>query len=106
MILGSVITRDFTTENPITGEVQDADTLPTCQVFEDDTDVPILAPTVAKRAGLTGNYRATFSATSANGFEIGKSYNVIVQATVNGITAKARIVSFNLAQETKASFKI
>ena len=94
--LGDSITLDFTTHNPITGQVQDADALPASEVFEDATDTPILTPTVTKRVGLTGDYRMTFVASAANGFEVDKSYNVIVTATAAGITAKARIASFNL----------
>lgn len=92
--LGRSPTIDFTTHNPITGAVSDADALPTCEVFEDNVDVAIVAPTVVKRTGKTGDYRVTFDATAANGFEVDKSYNVIVQATVAGVTAKSRIASF------------
>lgn len=94
--LGQAITRDFTCHNPLTGQVSDTDVLPTSQVFEDATDIAILTPAVTKRVGLTGNYRLTFVASAANGFEVDKSYNVIVTATVAGITAKSRIASFNL----------
>lgn len=106
--IGDSVTLDFTTHNPITGQVQDADVLPTSEVFEDATDTPILTPTVTKRAGLTGDYRVTFVTSAANGFEVDKSYNVIAAATVVGITAKARIASFNLNQTStpKATFKI
>jgi hypothetical protein len=94
--LGDTITRDFTTHDPSTGEVSDADVIPTCEVFEGDNDMAILTPTVVKRTNKTGNYRVSFSATTANGFEEGKYYNVIVQAIVSGITAKTRLVSFRL----------
>jgi len=94
VILGQQVAVDFTTHNPLTGQVSDADALPTCEVFENTTDIPILTPTPTKRVGKTGNYRVTFEATAANGFEIGKSYNVIVQATVSGVTAKSRVGVF------------
>lgn len=100
--LGDTITYDFTTGNPLTGQVQDADALPTAQVFEDDNDVPVLAPVVVSRVGLVGNYRLTFDATAANGFEVGGSYNVIAQAVVAGITAKARIASFRIESPARA----
>lgn len=99
--LGESITLDFTLHNPTFGWVQDADVLPTSQVFEDDIDVAILTPLVTKRAALTGDYRLTFIASAANGFEVDKSYNVIVTATVAGITAKARVSSFNLEAALK-----
>ena len=106
--LDDVITLDFTTHNPLTGQIQNADALPTSQVFEDITDVPILTPVVVQRGALVGNYRLTFVASAANGFEVDVSYNVIVTAIVAAITAKARIASFNLesiTQMVRASFK-
>lgn len=100
VVIGQTVTQDFTTGNPLTGQVQDADVLPTCQVFEDTTDVPVLTPAVVQRVALVGNYRVTFTASAANGFEVGKAYNVVVQATVAGITAKARIGDFILETAT------
>lgn len=85
---------DFTTHNPATGQVSDADSTPTCKVFENDNDTAIISPTVTKRTGETGNYRVTIVATTANGFEIGKSYNVVISATVGSINAKGVISSF------------
>jgi hypothetical protein len=96
IVLGESLTFDFPTHNPITGQVSDADFLPTCQVFENTTDIPILTPAVTKRLGQTGDYRVSFVTSAVNGFEVDKSYNVIVAATVAGITAKARIASFIL----------
>lgn len=97
IVLGQSPTFDFTCHDPLTGQVSDADVLPICQVFENDTDVPILIPLVVGRAGLLGNYRVTFAATALNGFEQGKSYNVVVTATVAAVTAKSRIAVFSIA---------
>jgi hypothetical protein len=94
--LGDIIVLDFTTHNSSTGAVQDTDLLPTCEIFEDDNDTAILTPAVTKRVDKTGNYRISIEATIGNGFEIGKSYNVIISATVNDISAKSRIDSFVL----------
>lgn len=94
--LADTIVLDFVTHNPSTGAVSDADSTPTCEVFEDDNDTAILAPTVTKRASKTGNYRVSVAATTGNGFEVGKSYNVIVSVTVNSVAAKARISCFTL----------
>ena len=106
MVLGDTVTRDFTTHDPLTGAVSDTDILPTCEVYEDNTDVPILTPLAVKRVGKIGNYRVTFDATTANGFEVGKSYNVIAIATVNAITAKARIAAFRLESAIAAHFQV
>lgn len=94
--LGDTIYLDFTTHRADTGAVTDADSTPTCNVFEDDNDTAILSPTVTKRTGHTGVYRVPIAATAGNGFEVGKSYNVDVTAVVNSITAKARIGAFTL----------
>lgn len=99
VILGRIVTLDFTTHDPLSGQLSDADVLPTCEVFEDNSDTPILTPTVTKRTGKTGDYRVTFTASAANGFEEGKSYNIISQATVNSISAKARIGAFIITEE-------
>ena len=106
--LGDTVTLDFTTTNPYSGMVQNADVIPTCQVFEDDTDLPILSPVVVSR-GLIGNYRVSFEASEANGFEEGGSYNVVVEATVEVVTAKSRISAFGLSRaqvETGSGFRI
>jgi len=99
--LGMIITRDFTTHNPNTGDVQDADFLPTCEVFANAVDIPIILPIVVKRAGFIGIYRVTFTVNSVNGFMLNGSYNVDVEATVNAITARANIYSFMVEQAAK-----
>ena len=87
---------DFITSSPTTGAAADADSLPACEVFEDATDTAILTPTVTKRTGKTGQYRVPVACTSANGFEVGKSYNVTVSATVGAVAAKAIVQTFQV----------
>jgi hypothetical protein len=94
--LEETVYADFITSSPTTGAATDADSLPTCEVFEDATDTSILSPTVVKRTGKTGNYRVPIACTTANGFEAGKSYNVVVSATVGTIAAKAVIQTFQM----------
>lgn len=94
--LGDTIILDFTTHNPVTGYVQDADSLPTCEVFEDENDTAILTPIVTKRDSKTGDYRVSIVTTTANGFAVGSSYNIIVFAIVGYVPAKGRIGSFTL----------
>lgn len=86
--LGETITIDFATHAPTTGAVTDADSTPTVEVFEDANDTPILTPAATKRTAKTGNYRVQVACTAGNGFEAGKSYNVVVSATVGGVTGK------------------
>lgn len=96
VIIGTTITRDFTVTNPTTGQVSDADFLPTCNLFEEDTDIPILSPAVVKRLGFVGDYRVTFDVTVANGFVVGKSYNLVATVTVVGFTQKAPIAALEV----------
>jgi hypothetical protein len=92
--LADTIYLDFSVHLPTTGGVSDADALPTVEVFEDATDTTLAGATVTKRTGKTGNYRVAIAATTGNGFEVGKSYNVVVTAVAGGVTAKAVIGSF------------
>lgn len=95
--IGEVIHFDIITSNPSTGAASDADATPTFDVFEEDTDTAILsAQNFTKRSGLTGNYRGVITASSANGFEAGKWYNVIAYATVNSVAAKAVVRTFRM----------
>jgi hypothetical protein len=87
---------DFITSSPTTGAATDADSTPTCEVFEDATDTAILSPTVVKRTGKTGNYRVPVVCSAANGFEAAKSYNVVVAATVGAVAAKAVVQTFQM----------
>jgi hypothetical protein len=94
--INQTATIDFTLSNPTTGQVQDADFLPTCQIFESTNDSPLLTPMVVKRIGQIGDYQITFIASASNGFIVGTAYNVVVEATVAGVTDKAVINSFIL----------
>jgi len=88
--IDEVVRFDIVTHNPGTGAVSDADSTPSFEVFEDDTDTDIgIGGNFTKRTSKTGNYRGTFTASAANGFEVGKKYAVIASATVNTIAAKA-----------------
>ena len=98
--LNGTIHFDEVTSNPTTGEVSDADSAPTFAVFEEDNDTDLLsaAGVMIKRVGLTGNYKGSFTVSAANGFEVGKFYNVVTEATVNSITAKTRSLTFRVVR--------
>lgn len=98
--LGDLATVDFTTHNPFTGNVSDADVTPTCAVFEDANDTPILTPTVVRRFGYVGDYRVSIIIAASTGFEVGKTYNVVVTAQVAAVTARATVLTFNLQVPT------
>lgn len=91
--LGQTITVDFTTSSPTTGEAASASAT-AVNVFEDANDTAILSPTATERSGHTGNYRAQIACTTGNGFEVGKSYNVVASATVATVASKCVIGRF------------
>lgn len=93
--IDDVVHFDVITSNPYTGAAVDADAVPTFAVYEEATDTDIgIGGNMTKRVSLTGNYRGTFTASAANGFEAGKWYAVIVSATVDTIVGKARALHF------------
>lgn len=91
--LGMTVTLDFVTTSPTTGAAASASAT-TVNVFEDANDTAILTPSATERTSQTGNYRVQVACTTANGFEVGKSYNVVVSATVSSVAAKAVIANF------------
>ena len=93
IVLGRTVYFDFVCHTTA-GAVSDADSTPTVEVFEDSTDATVYSLTATKRTGKTGNYRVPVAVTAANGFEIGKSYNIIASATVGGVSSKAVIGNF------------
>jgi len=93
--IDEVVHFDVVTHSPTTGAVTDADSTPTFEVFEEATDTDIgVGGNLTKRTSKTGDYRGTFTASAANGFEAGKWYSVIASATVGAVAAKAVAKSF------------
>lgn len=86
IVIDEVVHFDVTTRDPETGAISDADATPTWKVYEEDTDTSIVNGNMTKRTDLTGRYRGSFTASAANGFEVGKFYNVEVAATVNSVS--------------------
>jgi hypothetical protein len=95
--LEQTVTLDFVTSDPETGAAVSASSL-VVRVFEETTDTPIVTPTPTERSGQTGNYRVQVLCTTANGFEEGKSYAVVVEAVVLGVTAKAVVANFRVVR--------
>lgn len=97
--LGETIYVDFQTYSPETGSAADATGTPTAKVYEDGDDTPILAPTVVKRAGTTGEYFVPIACTEDNDFEADRSYNVVVTATVGGVNAPHGLARFQVRDD-------
>lgn len=89
-----------------TGAAADADSTPTFAVYEEATDTDIgVGGNMTKRTSLTGDYRASFTASAANGFELGKWYAVIGSATISGVAAKGVLKTFRIvAAEATAGY--
>jgi hypothetical protein len=91
--LGSTIYKDFVTKDSDNLAV-DADSMPSADVFENaDAAAMGFTPLIVSRDG-DGKYTVTIEATTANGFEVGKSYNVHVYATIDGVDYEDTILTF------------
>jgi hypothetical protein len=86
VILGNNLSFTICTHDPDTGVLTDADAVPAYRVYEDETAAAILNGNMAKLddANTTGFYSELIACTSGNGFEVGKSYNIYIEATVDG----------------------
>ncbi len=105
LVLNRTHTFRFVTTDPVNGDAQNADSLPTVNVYEEATDVPILTPTAVNFG--TGLYRVDVAITAANGFEAGKVYNVVATATVASVAGAGVIATFQVvtADETQIAAK-
>lgn len=97
-IHGETAFPDFITYDA-TGAPVDADSAPTCEVYEDgDAAALAYAPTVTQRGSLPGQYYASVELTSGNGFDVGKTYSIYAVATVDTIATKTKIANFVLRE--------
>lgn len=84
--LGQNHTFAWATTQFSTGDAMDATGDVTYSVYEETTSTPILSGNMAKLDTQTGYYAATVACTSDNGFESGKTYNIHLEATVDGVS--------------------
>jgi len=97
--LGDTLTFSVTTHDPDTGVLTDAGSVPTYRLYEDETATPILTGDMAKLddANTTGFYTEKITCSTANGFEVNKTYTVYIEATVDsdkgGITYSFKMVA-------------
>lgn len=99
--LDDVLRWDFTTTDPDTGEISDADAAPDIEIYEDGDTSPMFTTTAAKRdAGTTGQYSFNAVLSTGNGFEIGKTYNVYALATVNTKDGGNKVLTFKIRRAT------
>lgn len=81
----------------------DADALPTYAVYESGGDAAILTGSASKLddAGTVGLYDVAFEVSAANGFEVGKFYQLRISATVATV-AKNKVVNFRVSASSAA----
>jgi hypothetical protein len=98
---GETIYFDVVTHNPATGQLQDADSTPSWKIYPQLGDYPNLTGSMTKRDYTTGQYKASFGVETVNGFDPGEFFQVVVEATVAGVTARTVVMTFRvLAAET------
>lgn len=88
VVLADNLTFSICTHDADTGALTDTSAPPAYRVYEDETAAAILTGTMAKLddANTTGFYTEQIACTAANGFEVGKSYTIYIEATVDGVT--------------------
>ncbi|MCC6580072.1 MAG: hypothetical protein IT440_06485 [Phycisphaeraceae bacterium] len=87
---GDTLTTQFTTQRGDTGAASDADELPTAAVSRNGVDDSGVTPTVTNLA--TGRYRV--QATIPETYQPGDVVQIVVSATVAGVTGVAVVDSF------------
>lgn len=85
--IDDLVTFTCSTHDVATGAATDADAVPAYRVYEDETGTAILTGNMAKLddANTTGFYSEQITLSAANGFEKGKSYNILITATVDSV---------------------
>lgn len=105
LFLNETVDLDFIVSNPTTGAATDADLgYPDIEIYEDASGVALpYTPAAAKRAvGTTGQYTTQLVLSAANGFEVGKWYNVYAIAAVGGVVGKMVLETFKI--ESKLTY--
>lgn len=102
--IDDVLTFAVNTHNPSTGAASDADSAPTYRVYEEETATPILTGTMAllDSTNTTGFYSEAITLSAANGFEVGKSYNIYIEAAVSSVTGTTSL-HFKMANNAYAA---
>ena len=86
--IDDLLTFPANTHAAATGAATDADSAPSYRVYEDETSTPILTGSMAllDSSNTAGFYTEQITLSTANGFEVGKSYTIYISATVSSVT--------------------
>lgn len=82
--------------NSSTSGIKNADEVPQYWVYEEATDTAIVTGAFTLRTAKVGQYRASVAATTANGFEANKFYNVEASGKVDGETGHSTVGRFQI----------
>ena len=82
------LTFGICTHDPDTGVLTDTDSAPIFRVYENESATPISGGKMYKLddSNTTGFYSAQIACTTRNGFEIGNTYTIYIEATVDSDT--------------------
>ena len=86
--VGDNIVFSVVTHDPDTGVLTDADSVPTYQVYKDETEEIVGYGSMAKLddANTTGFYTESLVCDQTNQIENGKTYTIVIEATVDADT--------------------
>jgi hypothetical protein len=85
--LGANLTFSICTHDADTGALTDTSAAPAYRIYEDETATAILTGIMtALDTVTTGFYTEQVACTTANGFDVDKSYTIYIEALVDGIT--------------------
>lgn len=108
IVLGQIIYPKFTTRAFSTGTPATLAGTPSVAIYEEDNLVAIVAGVTLTTdwAGLTGVNQVAIDTALANGYEIGKSYDLVITAgTVDGVSVVGEVV-FSFTIQASAAFKV
>jgi len=95
MNLGSILRTTFATAKPLDGSMQDADALPTAQVYINGVLAAPAAPPVVADVGV-GIYTVVYGLTAANGHAINDWVQVVITATIDGLLVRMPVFEGSL----------
>ena len=104
--IDDLLTFSVQTQRFDTGVATDADSAPSYRLYEDETGTPILTGNMAALDGSNTNgfYSEQITLSAANGFEVGKSYTIRIDATVNSVAGAAlRFFQVETAKSTASA---
>lgn len=92
--LGDIVRFGITTSNPSGGALTNTDITPMWYAFVNDSDTPLTSGNFTLRGGLTGAYRAKFTAGTTLGFNTSDYVEIHASGMVNGIPGRAVVKTF------------